>query len=132
MAGGSGVCYLTAEMGDDERTRRTHRTPLQAEFRVRDADDVIGGEISFDAIDISEGGAFLRSEYLLEPGDRIEVTFVLPDSTPIVARARVAWVTPRPERKGDPGMGLEFISLQKSEREAIARFVEGQRSKRSR
>lgn len=112
-------------MSQLDRPRRYVRKPLSVEFRVRDADDTVGGEILFDAVDISEGGAFLRSDYLLEEGDRIEVSFMLPAPVqrPVVVRARVAWVTRRSELKGEPGMGLEFVDLTPAERDAIAEFV---------
>jgi uncharacterized protein (TIGR02266 family) len=109
------------------RHRRDVRRALDAEFRLRDADDVVGGEILFDAVDISEGGAFLRSQYLLEVGERIEVSFTLPGQSQLIhVRALVAWVTRSKDLKGEAGMGLEFVDLDAEEREVIAAFVRGQ------
>lgn len=123
-------CYAK-EVSESDKQRRFLRSPVGVEFRVRDADDVIGGEIMFDALDISAGGAFLRSEFLLEIGDRTEVTFTLPKSgAPIVVRARVVWVTPHRDLKGDAGMGNEFIDLTDEERGAIALFVRDKRAAR--
>ncbi len=83
----------------------------------------------FDAVDISAGGAFLRSDYLLEKGDRLDVTFTLPATHQrITARAQVAWVAKVRKTKGEAGMGIEFVDLSKDEREAITEFVKSQRS----
>ena len=113
-------------MTGPEQHRRFARRPILVEFRVRDADDVAGGEIVFDAVDLSEGGAFLRSEILLERGDRIEISFTLPNpAITIHARARVAWVTHRDDAKGEPGMGLEFLDLRDDERRAITAWRDG-------
>ena len=48
--------------------------------------------------------------------------YASPDE-PIVARAKVAWVTKRAQLKGEPGMGLEFTDLSDTERDAIVAFV---------
>lgn len=108
--------------------RQHQRRAVRVEFRIRDADDAFGGEIVFDTVDISEGGAFLRADYLLEDGERLEVSFTLPQSTAaIVVRAKVAWVTKRATLKGDAGMGLQFVDLSDAERDAILSFVRGGR-----
>lgn len=111
-------------MTHPDRHRRLLRRPLAVEFRVRDADNRLAGEIMFDAIDISVGGAFLHADYLLECGAQIEVSFTLPGSaSALQVSARVAWVTHREEVRGDAGMGLEFIDLEPDDRQAIADFV---------
>jgi len=110
-------------MDDPERQRRFVRRPIKASFRVRDANNPGHGEILFDSIDLSRGGAFLHSELLLEIGEELEVTFGLPDEIrPVRARARVAWAT-RGDATGQSGMGLEFIDLTEEARDAIDRFV---------
>jgi uncharacterized protein (TIGR02266 family) len=97
---------------------------LSAEFSVADDVEVAHGELLFDSLDVSEGGAFLRSDLLLDRDDEIWVTFRLPHQDgPIRARARVAWVTPLPGVKGAPGMGIEFVDLPKAARDAIVAFV---------
>lgn len=115
-------------MNHPDRHRRLLRRPLTVEFRVRDADDLLAGEIMFDAIDISEGGAFLHADYLLESGAEIEVSFTLPGTASALRlSARVAWVTHREEVRGEAGMGLEFIELDPDDRQAIAAFVRAHR-----
>ncbi len=108
---------------DHKRYRRYIRRALDVEIQVRDAGDV-GGEIFFDAVDISEGGAFVRSSFLLEIGERLEASFRLPkQQNAIVVRCIVAWVTPHANLKGEAGFGLEFIDLTDEEKEQISAFV---------
>ena len=111
-------------MDDPAKQRRYVRRPISASFRVRDANDPGHGEILFESIDLSQGGAFLHSELLLEVGDELEVVFGLPgELRPIRARARVAWATRGTGEDAQPGMGLEFIDLPEEAKQAIERFV---------
>ncbi len=102
--------------------RRFVRKPVAAQLRCRGA---LGpGHLFFDAQDLSIGGAFLRSDLLLETGEELEVEFTLPGTERAVhARARIAWVR-RAEGSGSAGMGLEFIDLPAADREALAAFLE--------
>jgi uncharacterized protein (TIGR02266 family) len=119
--------YFTG-MDDPAAMRRHHRRSVEVSFRVRDAGDPSQGDILFDTVDLSQGGAFLRSDLLLEVGEIVDVTFGLPgEIRPIRARARVAWATRKQPNKGGPGMGLQFIELAEKDREAIAAFVRSAR-----
>ncbi len=115
------------EMPDVLPFRRFIRRSLNVEFTVRDVDDIHGGEIQFDAIDVSEGGAFLRSQLLFEVGNRLEVSFALPDDrTPVHVHARVVWVSQQEDANAhEAGLGLEFVGLSEDERQRINRFVSG-------
>ena len=113
-------------MVDPAEYRRFLRRPIAGEFKVRSADDTVSGDILFDAFDISEGGALLQSDYLLEVGDELEVAFALPDGPQIIVKARVAWVTRDYQDSGRGGMGIEFIDLGPGVRDAIAEFVRDQ------
>lgn len=103
--------------------RRFVRRAIDVEFTVRDADDVHGGEIQFNGADVSEGGAFLRSQLLFEVGDRLDVSFTLPnDRNPIHVRARIAWVA-QSETPGESGLGLEFFDLSAEEKQRVHTFI---------
>lgn len=116
-------------MDDPALQRKFVRRPIRASFRLRDANDPGHGEILFDSVDVSQGGAFLQSDFLLEIGDEVEVIFGLPgEIRPIRARARVAWATRNLGAKGISGMGLEFTDLSDRDRAAIADFVQSVRS----
>ena len=106
------------------RLRRHERRAVAAEFRVHDSNDVNAGEITFDALDISESGAFLRSDLLLSEGEALDVSFHLPGrAEPIRAQARIAWAARHGEVKGAPGMGITFTSLGATDRRALADFI---------
>ena len=110
-------------MGGSVKDRRHVRRPVRVSVRVRDVGDPTQGEVVFDALDLSQGGAFLESELLLEVGDELEVTFAIPgELRRIQAHARVAWAT-RSGVKGKAGMGLQFTDLKASDRQVIADFV---------
>jgi uncharacterized protein (TIGR02266 family) len=111
-------------MPDTLPDRRHVRRPVRVSVRVRDAGDPTDGEVLFDALDISQGGAFLQSDLLLEAGAELEVTFAIPgEIRPIRAHARVAWATRTASAKGSAGMGLEFIDLTDADRRRLAEFV---------
>ena len=105
--------------------RRYTRYPIGVSFKLSESNEVGSGEILFDTINISGGGAFLRSELLLDVGVEVEVTFQLPNSADqLVTTARIAWVTRGSSGNRDPGMGIEFISLGDKERELIESLIQ--------
>ena len=111
-------------MSQDSRLRRHERRAVAAEIRVHDARDTSVGEISFDALDLSAGGAFLKSDLLLGEGEQLDVSFHLPGrEAAMTTRARVVWTARRPEMRGAAGMGIEFTSLEPADRDALAAFV---------
>lgn len=115
-------------MHDRAAMRRHRRREVKVTFRIRDANDPSHGEIGFDTVDLSQGGAFLHSDLLLEVGEIVEVVFSLPgEIRSIRARAKVAWATSKEEIKGGPGMGLQFIELDDRDRDAIAAFIRSAR-----
>lgn len=108
-------------MSDSDHKRRQFlRARLQGTLTVHDRE----GDFSFQAADISQGGAFIASPILLEEGDLVRVSFQLPDADhPISVQARVARGC---KASGDPdqsGMGLEFIDLPVEDQRAIAAYV---------
>lgn len=72
--------------------------------------------------DISEGGLFVATYQTLPVGSRLNLTFQLPDGSPITAHGEVRWL-----RQGDggetrPGMGIAFTAVPSASMEAIRRF----------
>ena len=112
-------------MNEKQKFRRDLRLPVNVEVRVRESDDTGGeGELYFDTVDLSRNGAFLRSELLFEEGTLVDITFSLPKAKAAVqAKARVVWVNKKPVADSEPGMGLELLDLQDSERQAIETFI---------
>ncbi|MBU0550304.1 TIGR02266 family protein [Myxococcota bacterium] len=78
------------------------------------------------AQDISGGGLFIASFDLLPIGHPVEVAFTLPGGLAMRADAIVRWVRTvdpsQPQRW--PGMGVEFLNLDKASQEAIHAFMD--------
>lgn len=75
---------------------------------------------------LSEGGIFVATHELREPGTLLEVLFSLPDSPdPIRVLGEVRWVREySPDGDGEPGIGVRFVSLRKDDAERIHAFLE--------
>jgi c-di-GMP-binding flagellar brake protein YcgR len=83
------------------------------------ADRVPGGGIRFDAANVSTGGAFLRTDLLLEVGELLTLQFQLSQGGhSICTEGRVTRVS-RGHAKEVAGMGVEFVDLQPDDRAAI-------------
>jgi uncharacterized protein (TIGR02266 family) len=106
-------------MGADQR--RFRRKMVSVRFSARDGSGA--GQLWFTSADVSAGGAFLLSELLLEPGEALTVEFALQGAAVIQAQGRVAWVRRFPSAGEPAGMGVEFVGLNESQREALTTFV---------
>lgn len=106
-------------------TERQHaRRAISLDVRAfPSGDEAHVGELIFESVDLSIGGAFLRSDLLLELGDQLDVVIPLPDGYGIKARGKVVWVTRDPNVKGNAGMGLEFVTIAEADRERLAAFI---------
>lgn len=104
--------------------RHHKRKPVDVEFSCRDEAGL--GQLQFGSGDVSAGGAFLRSDLLLEQGERLWLEFALPGrESPVRAEARVAWVRRFPGEGQEGGMGIEFLGMTDEDRRALAEFTEG-------
>ena len=102
-------------------SQRQHiRRSLTVDVRAQDAD---AAELVFESVDVSVGGAFLRSDLLLELGDQLEMSIPLKGEAPVRALGRVVWVTRDPRIKGNAGMGIEFVDMTEDDRARLARFL---------
>ncbi len=98
--------------------RRHPRKSLAVQFEVRD--DQGDGELSFDSADLSQGGAFLRSDFLLEKGERFTLILTVPGlARPLSAQAKVAWVRRFPSETEQAGMGVQFVDMPDEDRSAL-------------
>ena len=108
-------------MGSPEQ-RRFARRSLTVEFYGRDLQGQ--GQMVFEGADLSAGGAFLKSDLLLETGETLEVEFRVPGiDTPLKAQARVAWVRRFPEADELPGMGIAFLAMAEQDRRALDDYL---------
>lgn len=99
------------------------RVPLDVE--VDCATDQVSSTLNYQAMNLSEGGMFLKSSFPLEVGTRLNCRFELPDGLgAVVVEAEVSWVrTGPPENLPPPGMGLRFLSLNQDEKERIQQYA---------
>lgn len=108
-----------------EQLRRFARYPLCVEFKLRDSSDPVHGEILFDTINVSAGGAFLRSDLLMDVGGEVDVTFSVPgEPEPMTTTAIVVWVTRGSAGRAEAGMGIEFTGLTDATRAVIDKLIE--------
>lgn len=101
--------------------RKEARAAIEARFSARDANGA--GTLTFTSGDVSTGGAFLKSDWLLEPGEVLTLSFIVPGAGPIEAEGRVAWVRRFPEAGQHAGMGVEFTSIRSDDRQALGRWL---------
>ena len=115
---------VSGEEGRFAHCRKQPRAPLALKIRYttpegKHFDSLTGG--------ISGGGLFIESGVPLSPGTELTVEFALPDRPwdKLKAKAKVAWVRNKPERYLlFPGMGIQFVDLEKTVQEELVGLVE--------
>ena len=108
-----------------ENPRRFMRHPVSVEFRAHEENQAQHGDILFDVLNMSQGGAFLRSDVLLDIGTTLEIGLPFEFLTSPVT-GRVAWVT-RGDKDHAPGMGSEFVGLDQAEQSQLNDWIESHR-----
>ena len=89
------------------------------------------GPVDLPIGDVSRGGLFLKSDLLLEEGERYRLSFVLPGTAELVrGQAEVVRVQALASLLGpagpvDSGMGLRFLDLEPPGEQALCRWLEG-------
>ena len=117
-------CYMTIQADSSEQLRRFNRYPLSVEFKLCDSSDPVHGEILFDTINVSAGGAFLRSDLLMDIGAKVDVTFAVPgQADSFTTSATVVWVTRGKSGRREPGMGIEFTGLDEKSKAVIDNLI---------
>jgi hypothetical protein len=96
------------ESGSEKRraARRTVEYPVRfrSELLEFDAQMELVGEV----LDVSQGGLFVRSEFLEAPGTPVSLQVWLPmHDQPVALRGTVAWVAEHPPK--GPGMGITLV-----------------------
>jgi PilZ domain len=104
----------------DDPKRKFRRKPVHVEVKIRD--ELGSGEVLFDTADMSLGGAFLKSDLLLELGEELELE--ISGTPPVKARARVVRAVRTHSHRSGPGMGIEFISPSDAFKCALVRVIE--------
>jgi Tfp pilus assembly protein PilZ len=100
--------------------RKFDRKPAELRVTVRAAGSKTEVGIGLDSLDVSEGGAFLRSQLLFEVGEILQLEIPLPGGGVVKATGRVVRVSRARGKEGVSGMGIEFTRLAMSDRRAIS------------
>ncbi len=110
-----------------EASRRDHRRHTRVPVRQKiwcEADDVT---IYVQALNVSEGGLFVRTPSPPGVGHHFRVSLTDPELGDIVARVEVVWT--RPGRSGEQaGMGLRIVDFEQGQ-DSFRRFVRRQRER---
>jgi uncharacterized protein (TIGR02266 family) len=107
-------------MGSDQRQHVRRALPVK--IRGRDSDGI--GQLQFVAGDLSAGGAFLKSDLLLEDGETLELEFQVPGVPRVLrAQARIAWVKRFPGEGESGGMGVQFAAMSDEDREVLTDYL---------
>ncbi len=101
-----------------ESRRQFERHPFNV--RIISESQDLNGKIWFDTDNISEGGAFLTSDFLLDIGERLTMRFPeMPNSAAFDLTGVVVWVNLNRDEDRDPnlpGMGIAFDPLDEAAR----------------
>lgn len=103
------------------------RKDLRVPLRVLNVRSELQGEVFFGyATNISTSGIFIQTPNPKEPGLRMSLSFVLPQTKQkISCLAEVTWIVDYTTQTGpSPGMGLKFSEISEEAAEAIRVFVE--------
>jgi Tfp pilus assembly protein PilZ len=90
---------------------------------VRAAGNKVKAGIRLNTADLSEGGAFLRSDLLFEVGETLSLEIPLVGDETLAARGRVAWVTRGGGAQSPAGMGIEFEKLSPQDRRRLTQSL---------
>jgi hypothetical protein len=101
-------------------TRKYDRKEAALTVKVRIPGHRIQTGIHLDSGDVSEGGAFLRSDLLFEIGDVLQLEIPLPGGPVVKATGRVARIEGKIDPTSAPGIGVEFTKLSMQDRRALA------------
>ena len=100
-------------------TRRFSRRDALLPVVVRAAGNKVAAGIRLDTADLSEGGAFLRSDLLFEVGETLSLEIPLAPDETLAVHGRVAWVTRGGDGNTPAGMGIEFEKLSAQDRRRL-------------
>lgn len=102
--------------------RKFTRVPLEVEVGLHTHTNFYTGF----GENVSSGGLFVATYRLLALGTTVELTFTLPDGTPVRVQAVVRWLRDPHDlemREMPPGMGLEFGELASEARVCVDAYV---------
>ena len=111
--------------GENKKQRKHERKRFAVRVFVKGKE--LRGVMWFHSDNLSLGGLYIVSDFLLEKGTELTLSFSLSAfSEPIRIPGRVAWVNSNlnvdsPRRP--PGMGIEFLDLDRETEDSLSTFV---------
>lgn len=83
------------------------------------------GERSYNGLmlNLSQGGAFVGCDLVLQKGQQLRLSFALPNGTTISAIAEIRWNRLLTHAGEFPGVGVQFLDLQTEHLEELRRFL---------
>jgi Tfp pilus assembly protein PilZ len=61
---------------------------------------------------LSPGGAFVRSAFVIATGERIDLVITMPNASQVTAHGIVRWVREAHPTNPGPGMGIQFLQME--------------------
>ena len=112
----------------EKKQRVFGRAPISLKISISEdtADDI---SIKFDTANLSEGGIFVKSALLWEPGQVFNLSFTLPGTEKeihvkgVVARSDDKYSIFTEKDSSIPGMGIKFVDLSDEDRLIIKDFI---------
>jgi len=108
---------------DEANKRRHERHAVELPITVSDAANRVVAMIQFSTHDLSTGGAFIRSHLLFEIGEVLSMQFSLPDGRAVKLAGKVVRVARDTGDDVVPGMGIQFVDLSDTDRDALGRLA---------
>jgi uncharacterized protein (TIGR02266 family) len=106
-------------MSDERRSTERISAEMLVQFRVENVDEFMREY----AVNISPGGMFVRTERPQPLGSNVYLQFQLADGGSLIeGLAKVVHVNPPDDPV--PGMGLEFVNLEKKSRLLIEQILQ--------
>jgi two-component system chemotaxis response regulator CheY len=123
------VLYETLQNLSESTPRRNIRLNTSLKVIVGDGSVVGGTQRTEYAAAISEGGLYIRTRYP-QPQNAITPIRLFLDTGEIRAKAVVLYAYSQNEGPyGDAGMGIKFVEISDSDRDAIRQFIKEQLTK---
>jgi uncharacterized protein (TIGR02266 family) len=79
--------------------------------------------------DLGGGGLFVATKVLRAVGECVRIRFTLPGSDVLLdAISEVRWVRPKDTAEGEAGIGLEFLQMSASTKQAVKEYLSKRQS----
>jgi hypothetical protein len=108
-------------MSTAQERRRDHRAAVEWAALIQDAK----GRAVAEMENISANGALIRCHMALLPNEAFGLCIMVPNHTPLNARAEVAWLRVNCSKKDTPpcGIGIRFTNVSNRDRQVLRSFM---------